>query len=161
VYWLIDDEIVSAHTKWMHTLCAASATSTAPPEAFFARWEDMGTWPQWDEAVDWTRLDGPFAVGTTGALKPKGGPKVRFVIEVLEPGSEFTAVSPMPGARLRIRHLVAVEDDGRTRVDIEVSVDGPLSRLWGLVLGRSIAASTPVGLARLVAMAEADTATGR
>jgi hypothetical protein len=56
---------------------------------------------------------------------------------------------------------VAAEDDGRTRVDIEVSVDGPLARLWGLVLGRSIASSTPEGLARLVAMAESDTAAGR
>jgi len=145
----------------MRTICTASATSTAPPEAFFARWEDMDTWPEWDDAVAWTRLDGPFAVGTTGVLKPKGGPKVRFVIEVLEPGSEFTDVSSVPGARLRIRHLVAVGTDGRTRVDIEVTVDGPLAWLWAVTLGRSIASSTPEGLSKLVTAAESDAAASR
>ena len=145
----------------MTTLCTASAVSSAPPAAFFARWEDMDTWPEWDGAVAWTRLDGPFAVGTSGVLKPRGGPRVSFVIETLEPGSEFTDVSSMPGARLRIRHLVAVGDDGRTRVDIEVSIHGPLARLWGRVLGRGIATSTPGALARLVEMAEADAGAAR
>ena len=154
-------QLLSAHTKAMTTLCTATATSTAPPTAFFARWEDMDTWPEWDTAVAWTRLDGPFAVGTTGELKPRGGPKVRFRIETLEPGSEFTDVSTMPGATLRIRHLVAVDDEGLTRVDIEVSLDGPLAWLWGRLLGRGIARSTPEGLAHLVVLAEADTAVGR
>ena len=94
----------------MTTLCTASATSSAPPDAFFARWADMDTWPEWDEAVAWARLDGPFAAGSTGALKPKGGPKVSFVIETLVDGEEFTDVSSMPGAKLRIRHLVSVDE---------------------------------------------------
>ena len=142
----------------MTTLCTASAVSTAPPGAFFERWADMDSWPEWDEAIAWTRLDGPFAAGSTGTLKPKGGPKVSFVIETLEPDSEFTDVSSMPGAKLRIRHLVAVQDDDRTRVDIAVSIDGPLGWLWGRILGKGIAASTPDGLRHLVAMAEADAA---
>lgn len=145
----------------MRTLCTASATSTAPPEAFFARWADMDSWPEWDDAVSWVRRDGPFAVGTTGRLKPKGGPAVRFVIEVVDAGREFTDVSSMPGATLRIRHLVAVGDDGRTAVDVEVTLDGPLSFLWGALLGKGIAASTPDGLATLVSVAEADVAGAR
>ena len=96
-----------------------------------------------------------------GVLKPKGGPKVTFVIETLEPGTEFTDVSSMPGAKLRIRHLVAGGDDGRTRVDIEVSIDGPLGWLWGRILGRGMAASTSEALAQLVVKAEADAAADR
>jgi len=145
----------------MTTLCTASAVSSAPPTAFFARWEDMDTWPEWDEAVAWTRLDGPFVAGTTGVLKPLRGPKVSFVIETLEPGTEFTDVSSMPGAELRIRHVVATGADGRTRVDIEVSIGGPLAWLWGKFLGRGIATSTPMALTRLVAVAEADVAADR
>ncbi len=121
----------------------------------------MNTWPEWDEAVVWSRLHGPFAACTTGQLKPKGGPRGRSVIETLVPGSEFTDVSSMPGARLRIRHLVAVEDDGRTRVDIEVSLAGPLARVSGMFLGKGTAASTPGGLSNLVAMVEADSGAGR
>ena len=115
----------------------------------------MDSWPEWDEAVAWARLDGPFAVGSTGALKPKRGPKVSFVIEILDPGTEFTDVSSVPGAKLRIRHLVSAAG-GRTRIDIEVSIDGPLSWLWRRALGKGIATSTPEGLAKLVALAEAD-----
>ena len=139
----------------MATICTATATSSAAPSTFFARWADMATWPEWDEAVAWARRDGPFAAGTSGALKPRGGPKVSFVIETLEPGREFTDVSSMPGARLRIRHLVAAEG-GVTRVDIEVSMEGPLAWLWRRAIGRGVASSTPEGLAKLVTLAESD-----
>ena len=142
----------------MIVLSSSHATSTAPPSAFFERWAAMDTWPEWDEAVRWVRRDGPFAAGTTGSLKPRGGPKVSFVIETVDPGREFTDCSPMPGASLTIRHLVAVKDDGRTRVDIEVSLDGPLARVWKVLVGRGIATSTPAGLARLVQVVEADMA---
>lgn len=138
----------------MIVLCTATAVSTAAPEAFFARWADMRTWPQWDDAVVWTRLDGPFAAGATGVLKPRRGPKARFVIETLEPGAEFTDVSTLPGARLRIRHLTAVEQDRRTRVTVEVSIDGPLSGLWALVLRRSVTRSTLRGVRRLADVVE-------
>ena len=93
----VDGSVLSAHTKCMTTLCTATATSSAPPDAFFARWADMATWPEWDEAVAWARLDGPFAAGTTGALKPKGGPKVSFVIETLEPGPSSPTCRRCPG----------------------------------------------------------------
>jgi len=142
----------------MIVLSSSHATSTAPPSAFFERWAAMDTWPEWDEAVRWVRRDGPFAAGTTGSLKPRGGPKVSFVIETVDPGREFTDCSSMPGASLTIRHLVAVKDDGRTRVDIEVSLDGPLARVWKVLVGRGIATSTPAGLGRLVQVVEADMA---
>ena len=144
----------------MIVLCSVHATSSAPPSAFFERWADMGTWPEWDEAVQWVRRDGPFAEGTTGSLKPRGGPKVGFVIQTLVPGREFTDRSTMPGAALTIRHLVEVGGDGRTGVDVVVSIDGPLARVWKLLVGKGIAASTPVGLRRLVEVAEADTVDG-
>jgi hypothetical protein len=141
----------------MHTVVTARARSSAPPAAFFARWADLDSWSEWDTAVAWGRLDGPFAVGTTGELKPARGPKVRFVIETLEPGREYTDVSTMPGARLWIRHLVRTDDAG-TEVEVQVSLDGPLARVWGVVLGRQLSRSTVAGLDRLVVVAEADAA---
>jgi len=112
-------------------LASARARSAAPPAAFFDRWADVDTWPEWDSAVAWCRRDGAFVAGTTGMLKPVRGPKVRFTIETMEPDREFTDVSSLPGARLRIRHLVSVAADGRSEVEVTVSVEGPLARLWG------------------------------
>ena len=142
----------------MIVLCTAHATSSAPPSAFFDRWADMDTWSEWDEGIRWVRRDGPFVAGTTGSLKPRGGPKVGFVIETLVPDREFTDRSSLPGAAITIRHLVEVDGDGVTAVNIVVSIDGPLARLWRLFVGRGIAESTPTGLRRLVEVVEADAA---
>ncbi len=144
----------------MAILCTSTAVSTAPPEAIFARWADMESWPEWDEALAWIRLDGPFVAGMTGELKPRRGPKSTFIVESLEPGFGFTTVSAVPGGRLRIRHLTGVRTDGRTDVTVEVSIDGTLARMWALILRRSISRSTPPGVARLVAVAERDPSGG-
>jgi hypothetical protein len=140
----------------MIVLSRAHATSTAPPSAFFERWADTDTWPEWDDAVLWVRLDGPFAEGTSGSLKPKGGPKVSFVIQRAVDGEEFTDRSTMVGAALTVRHLVAVGDDGVTRLEVEASIEGPLARIWKVIIGKGFAESTPAALRRLVEVAEED-----
>lgn len=146
----------------MLTIACARATSTAPPSAFFDRWADMATWPEWDEAVAWARLDGPFAEGgATGTLKTTGGPRVHFVITALVPGRALTDRSSLPGAGLVISHTTTPAADGGTELEVTATLDGALARLWRRVLGTGIAKSTPVGLRRLVAVAEADVAARR
>ncbi|MEV6520467.1 SRPBCC family protein [Longispora sp. NPDC051575] len=141
-------------------IAQAEVTSPAAPSAFFDRWADMATWPEWNTDTDWVRLDGPFVPGATGVLKPKGGPKVRFVVAALVPDREFTDVSTLFGARLTFRHLVERTPAG-TRVAVTVDLTGPLGRLWNLVLGKGIKASLQADLDRLAAVAAgrgADTA---
>ena len=67
----------------MIEITQARARTTAAPAALFERWADMATWPEWNADTEWVRLDGPFAEGATGVLKPQGGPKVKFVIDSL------------------------------------------------------------------------------
>ncbi|PYC69075.1 hypothetical protein C7C46_28625 [Streptomyces tateyamensis] len=135
------------------TIATAQISSTAAPAAFFARWADMATWPEWNADTEWVRLDGPFAQGSTGVLKPKGGPRTRFVIEVLDE-AEFTDVSLLLGARLTFRHLVRVDPAGRTEVEVAVSLAGPLAPLWRRILGKGIAATLQQDLEALRAVAE-------
>ena len=139
----------------MKTLTETHVVSTAPPSAFFARWADTATWPEWNTDTEWVRLDGPFIQGTTGQLKPKGGPKVRFAIERLDT-REFVDVSRLLGARLTFGHLVEPMPDGGCRVDVKVTMDGPLGWVWTKILGGGIAASVGSDLAGLAALAEAD-----
>ncbi|MFN8080851.1 MAG: hypothetical protein U0Q19_14960 [Kineosporiaceae bacterium] len=138
----------------MTILATAHATSTAQPAAFFARWADMATWPQWNLDTEWVRLDGPFVAGATGTLKPKGGPKVPFVIERLVDGREFVDTSRLVGARLTFDHQVSRTPSGGTAVAVTVSLTGPLARVWRLILGKGIAATLQGDLDRLVAVAE-------
>ncbi|MEV4240552.1 MULTISPECIES: hypothetical protein [unclassified Nocardia] len=137
----------------MTTIATAQATSTAAPAAFFAKWADMATWPEWNNDTEWVRLDGPFAQGATGALKPKGGPKVPFIVERLSE-SEFVDVSKLIGARLIFDHQVAT-GPARTTVTVTVSIEGPLSWFWTKVMGADIAESVEPDLRALVAAAEA------
>jgi hypothetical protein len=133
---------------------SAQVSSVAEPAAFFARWADMPGWSEWNADTEWARLDGPFVVGATGQLKPKGGPKVRFVIERLVPDREFVDVSLLFGARLTFDHQVRTTPTGGCVIDVTITLTGPLSRLWNLILGKGLRDSAQPDLDRLVALVE-------
>jgi hypothetical protein len=137
----------------MTSVAQASVTSAAPPSAFFAKWADMATWPEWNTDTEWVRLDGPFATGSTGRLKPKGGPRVRFVLTSVVPDREFVDTSLLLGARLVFRHEVTAHPEGGCTVDVDVSLSGPLAMAWNLMLGKGFRASAPPDLDRLAAAA--------
>ncbi len=139
----------------MIDIATGQVTSSAPPAAFFERWADMDTWPDWNLDTEWVRLDGPFTQGATGTLKPKGGPRVRFVVESLVPGREFVDVSRLAGARLVFAHRVSPTADGGCTVDVRISMRGPLARLWNRVLGKGLRSSVQDDLDRLAHLAEA------
>jgi hypothetical protein len=139
----------------MTVLATAHTRSAAPATAIFARWADMATWPDWNLDTEWVRLDGPFVQGATGHLKPKGGPKVRFVVTSLVPEREFVDVSALIGARLTFAHRVTATDDGGCTVDVEVSMSGPLARVWRRILGAGLRTSLQPDLDRLARAAEA------
>ena len=138
----------------MTNITTSHATCNAAPSAIFARWADMETWPEWNADTEWVRLDGPFAAGSTGVLKPKGGPKVKFRIERLVPETEFVDVSLLPGARLTFAHRVTPNLAGGCTIDVTISISGPLRRLWSRVLGDDFRRSAQPDLDRLVAAAE-------
>ncbi|APA96252.1 hypothetical protein [Nocardia seriolae] len=137
----------------MTQIAAATATSTATPAAFFTKWADMGTWHEWNSDTEWARLDGKFEQGVTGVIKPKGGPKTKFVVTKVT-DSEFIDSSKLIGARLIFAHEVTT--DGRTTtVTVRVSMEGPLRGLWTKIMGAGLAESLPGDVDALVAAAEA------
>lgn len=146
-------DIVSVHTNFMITVAEASVTSTAAPEAFFGRWADMATWPEWNADTEWVRLDGPFVAGATGTLKPKGGPKVGFTVTELDDRT-FVDESRLWGARLTFAHRVGNDAAGRTTVRVLVTMRGPLARLWMALLGKGIRESAQRDLEALAGVAE-------
>src|SRR3954453_14472141 len=103
----------------MTHVASAHVTSTARPAAFFAKWADMATWPEWNLDTEWVRLDGPFAPGATGKLKPKGGPTVPFVVQSLD-DQRFVDVSRLWGAKLIFGHEVTPVADG-SRVHVRIT----------------------------------------
>jgi hypothetical protein len=138
----------------MIDIATGHVTSSAPPAAFFDRWAAMATWPEWSLDVEWVRLDGPFAQGATGTLKPKGGPKVRFVVESLVQDKEFVDVSRLAGARLIFAHHITEAAGGGCTVHVQISMSGPLAFLWNRILGKGLRTSIQPDLDRLARVAE-------
>jgi hypothetical protein len=136
----------------MIAIASAHAAATASPSAIFDRWADVATWPQWNADTEWVRLDGTFTQGGTGVLKPKGGPKVKFVIEKLT-DTEFVDVSRLVGARLTFSHRVTPTSTG-CAVDVAVTMSGPLAWLWNRILGKGLAGSVQPDLEALARAAE-------
>ena len=134
--------------EFMHT-----ETTTATPQQLWRRYRDPGSWPEWDHGTERVTLNGPFAAGTTGELKPAGGPKTKFrVLEVTE-GVSFTDVSYLPLAKMRFAHKIEPVDKG-TRFTHHVTISGPLSPLFARVIGKKVAAGLPSAMRRLGDLAE-------
>lgn len=140
----------------MIELANASRTSTATPAAYFARWTDHQTWRQWSPDTEWVTLDGPVRAGTTGVLKPSGGPKTKFTISECEPDRVYTDVSRLPGVRLTFRHTAEPDAEGTGSVlTARVQLEGPLAWLYARTAFSGFEGSVAEDLDRLVELVEA------
>jgi hypothetical protein len=136
-------------------LGSATARSTATADAFFARWVDHESWPAWSPDTDWARVDGPVRTGAEGVLKPKGGPRTRFIVSACTPGREYTDTARFPGARLVFQHLVTPVVDG-VELSVLATMHGPLAPVWAVIMGGGFRDAVPADLERLIALVEAE-----
>ena len=108
------------------------------------------------KGVEWSRLDGPFAVGTSGKSKPRGRlPAGRFRLDAVVPEEMFRSETKLPGARLLFEHVIEPTQAGVT-ITHRATLDGPAAWLWLPLLRKSIEGGLPAGVERLAAMASAD-----
>ena len=136
-----------------------SAESAASGADAWQRYVDVEHWNAWSRGgVEWSRLDGPFEAGTTGTSKPPGFPASRFRLTAVEPERMFASESKLPGARLAFEHVIEPADGG-VRIAHRADLEGPLAKLWGALIRRTIEKSLPDGVDRLASMA-AEMATG-
>ena len=106
-----------------------TAHSRASTQAVWALWSDTAEWPRWNPTIADVSLDGPFAEGTTGRLKPTHGPKAEMVLRDVRPAAGFTDVARLPGAQMRVEHEVADVPEGGSRVTERAVLHGPLARV--------------------------------
>lgn len=137
----------------MKQLAQASGVTTASSQTVFRLWSDVQAWPTWDKEIDWVKLNGAFAAGTHGVMKPKGGPKTKFMILAVKQDESFSDVSFMPGAKLRFSHQLTSQGKSTT-VTHTVSISGPLSGLWSKILGKNLRSGLQPAVNNLVALAE-------
>jgi hypothetical protein len=94
----------------------------------------VSRWPEWDDSKELARLDGPFAVGTTGWAKQRGNLGGPFTITSLDPGRGWTTEAPLPMGKVVFDHLVEQLGGGQVKVVKTVEVHGGFTTLFRLVV---------------------------
>lgn len=138
----------------MIELAHAVRTTTAAPAAYFARWVDHESWPDWSPDTEWVNVDGGVRSGVQGVLKPVGGPKTKFTVSECEQDRVYTDVSRFPGATLTFRHAAEPAASGST-LTVHVWLTGPLAWLWARTAFKSFSRTVPEDLDRLITLVEA------
>jgi hypothetical protein len=92
-------------------------------------------------------------MGTTGTLKPKGGPLIQTKLTCVKPMQLFVDEAKLFLARIIVTHSLT-ESEGITQVTHQIEMKGPLAFFFAYVIGRSMKKNLPVEMAALVKKAE-------
>ena len=122
-------------------------------EAIWKIWSDIDNWHEWNPGVEYCRLKGEFAVGSSFTLKSTGGPEVEIALVEIEKNKKFTDCSTFPGAKMYGMHEIIETKDGLKLVTT-LKVEGWLKYLWIFLVGRKILAKIPEQTDNLVRIAK-------
>lgn len=133
-----------------------SLETTASPTAVWRRFVDADGWPAWNPGLSVARLDGPCEIGTGGQVKLPNGMVRKFTILDVqyETALVYGDQDRVLGARQRFLYRMTPLGEGRTRVTLGHTIEGPTSLLFGNLFGRIIRGYLPKANEQLVASAE-------
>ena len=132
--------------------------TTASPEEIWDIWQDVSNWNTWDHGIEYSTINGPFRKGTTGTLKPKGGPLVHTKLTAVEPMKMFIDESKLPLARIIVSHFMNVSN-GKTQVTHQIEMNGPLAFVFAFLIGRTMKKNLPQEMKAMIKKAEEHTKT--
>ena len=133
---------------------AQSRETKAPAERVWRLWSDTSTWPSWNPDVQQVKLDRPLGSGATGTMQTRSGGTHNIAIRDVEPGRSFVLQSDgVPATKLLFKCEVAPLPAG-SRISQSVTLQGPLSFIFGPMMGGRIAQSFRPLLQGLASAAE-------
>ncbi len=125
----------------------------ASPKAIWHIWQDVPNWNTWDHGIEFSTINGPFTSGTTGTLKPKGGPLVHTKLTKVEPMKMFVDESKLPLSRIIVSHYLT-ESQGKTQVTHQIEMTGPFAFIFAYLIGRTMKKNLPQEMAAMIKKAE-------
>ena len=107
------------------------------PENVFTIYKDVANWPVWDPETVSASIDGDFAVGTTGKIKPGKEPETKITWVEVTPNKSFTVECKLPLCKMQFIHEMT-EDNDQTLVVNRIELTGLLSSIFGLLIGTKL-----------------------
>ncbi len=127
--------------------------TTASPSAIWEIWQNVANWNTWDHGIEFSTINGPFKVGTTGTIKPKGGPLVHTTLTQVDPMKRFVDEAKLPLTRIIVSHSLT-ESEGKTFVTHHIEMKGLLSFVFAFLIGRNMKKNLPQEMTAMVRKAE-------
>ncbi len=129
--------------------------TTATAAQIWAIWSTPASWPKWDDGIEWVKLEGSFANGSKGVMKPAGGPKVKFELLEVETQRRFKDRSFLPLTKLDFIHTYTPAVAGqKAKITHRVEMRGLLTPLFSRVIGSNVKKGLPGAMKKLAALAE-------
>ena len=134
-----------------------TAETSASPEAIWRLWTDVPRWPQWNGDIERIEIHGPFDVGSTIVMTPKGDDPVTLELTAVAEPELFVDEADGGDFVVRTFHRAERVDDGKTRITYRMEITGPAGDTVGPEIGPQISGDFPETIAALVARAETST----
>jgi hypothetical protein len=125
----------------------------ASPAEIWQIWQDVKNWNTWDHGIEYSTIDGPFAEGVTGSLRPKGGPLLRTQLTRVEPLKMFVDETKLFLTRIIVSHFLT-ESAGKTWVTHQIEMTGPLAFVFAYLIGRQMKKNLPQEMRAMINKAE-------
>ena len=138
---------------WTHE---EKVKTTATADAVWKIWSKPESWTDWDDGLEWVKFDGPLVAGSKGKMKPKGAGPVEFFTLEVSPGRGFSDRTLLPLAKMDFIHRYTPLPEGGGHISHRVEISGPLSFLFGRVIGKNIQKGLPEAMRKLASLAERD-----
>lgn len=129
-------------------------TDAVSKDQIWKTWSDINRWAEWDGDIEYARTKEPFQKGCRFELKPKRGPKVTLELVECEPGSHYTDLTRFPLAKMYGHHEMKELPSGNLLLKTTMSVAGPLTFLWRILVAQKIVNHLPQDTANLIEVAK-------
>ena len=115
------------------------------PKDIYRTFMNVSNWAIWDPETESASLNGEFAIGATGKIKPKGAPESKIKLTEVTQDKSFTIECGLPLCKMHFVHLLDKENQG-TKVTNQLIFTGFLAPVFSRILGNSINKSIPNSL---------------
>jgi hypothetical protein len=130
-----------------------SLEADVTPEAVWSLYTAASTWPEWDYGIESMELNGPFAVGTTGTLTPRGQGALPFTLIEVQENAKFVDETNLDGITLHFIHTLEPVAGGKTKITHRVEISGPAAEHVAPKIGSGISEGIPVTVLTLAEQA--------